>query len=58
MVKDYGCEDKCVDKMKEEGMLDDPGYVTYECNCSPVEVYNEVEVDNVPELKPKEMPAA
>lgn len=30
-----GCNKQCVDKMAEDGMLDDPGYVSYECECRP-----------------------
>lgn len=26
-----GCNQKCVTKMKDDGMLDDPAYVAYEC---------------------------
>lgn len=29
-----GCNDTCVSNMKDDGMLDDPSYVAYECKCA------------------------
>lgn len=29
-----GCNQKCVSNMRDEGMLDDPSYVAFECNCA------------------------
>tara|TARA_B110000285_G_C14777899_1_gene447091 strand:+ start:68 stop:511 length:444 start_codon:yes stop_codon:yes gene_type:complete len=29
-----GCNEQCVQKMKDDGMLDDPSYVAYECKCA------------------------
>ena len=46
MVHDYGCNKNCVNEMRKDHMLDDPGYITYECNCSPIEMENSVEIDN------------